>query len=218
MWSGAASGKVKAAATDAFVVTVRAPHLRGANAAFCPHAIAGAAATGATPPSETPPVAPTCRPAAVGYGSSPLEVAVTYVLGYVGQAWGSRVDVTTTRLAWTATVEGALPPGISSVADDFVGTPQAAGVYRFSLVVTDQVGNSQTLPVCFQFADPLRLTTSIMPTAQVGQAYDEVLPLVGGFLPLTLDEVWQPDWAGTGSNSWIPSTCRGRRPWRAPGR
>ena len=189
----AAAGKVKAVASRSFVVTVRGPHLAAQPVPpVTPPAPSSAPAppAPAAPPAD-PPVTPTCRAAAAGY-PSPLSVSITEVLGYVGQAWGSAIIVDNEDSPWTATVEGALPPGITQRPGGFGGTPQAAGVFRFTLLVTDQAGGSLTLPVCFQFVPPLRLLTSSMPPAEVGQPYDEPLPLAGGFLPLTLDEVWQP--------------------------
>jgi hypothetical protein len=188
----AAAGKVKAVATRTFVVTVRAPKpitkpVPPARPVPVPTAPAPTAPA-PTPPTlaPAPPVSPTCTTTWAG-DSSRLEAYTVDVLGYVGDEFAGSIGVFDNDSPWTAAVAGALPPGVTQHNGVFSGVPTQAGVFRFNETVSDAAGDTVSLPVCLQFAEPLRLATTTMPTASVGQPYDQPLPLTGGFLPLNLD-------------------------------
>lgn len=194
----AAEGKVKAVATRSFVVTVRAP-----SAVTQPVPVSTPGPSPAPPPAPAPtptpapplpqpiadpPVTPTCGTSSAGDANG-LQAYISDVLGYVGSDWSTGIGVFDDGQTWTAAATGALPPGITQTGTLFSGVPTQAGVFRFSVTVTDHAGDTVDLPVCLQFAQPLSLATATMPTAQVGQPYDQPIPLAGGFLPVSLDSV-----------------------------
>jgi hypothetical protein len=181
----AAMGKVKAVASSTFVVTVRAPHVvtkpTPPVAAPTPPP---RPAPPAQPPVPDPPVAPTCRDAWAG---DPLgfQVFVRDTIGYAGRNWSGWFGGSATIA--TVVIDGRLPPGVTQDGVVLSGTPTQTGVFHLTAHLTDPTGHTVTLPFCLQFAEPLRLTASRMPTATAGQPYDQPLPLAGGFLPIDVD-------------------------------
>ena len=56
-----------------------------------------------------------------------------------------------------------------------------------TLTVTDTNGATVSGDACMQFADPLVLPTQTLPAASVGQPYNGVIAVTGGFLPISAD-------------------------------
>ena len=183
----AASGHTPAVASKAFSVTV-AP----SRTVIAP--VPPAPAPGPQPPAPTPvapvpdpPVAITCLAHGL-QGSGGLMVGgLNGQLGYVGHKYDVDVLIFDGSKATTLTVLSPLPPGFVQDGERLVGTPTQTGVFSFQVLISDSDGNSATGTFCMQFAQPLRLTEETLPQGDEGQAYDQPLPLVGGFLPVTDD-------------------------------
>ncbi|MGP8244755.1 MAG: beta strand repeat-containing protein [Bryobacteraceae bacterium] len=84
-------------------------------------------------------------------------------------------------------VLGGLPPGlpVPTYSQLLAGIPTALGNYSFSLRVTDEWGNTITLPESLSIIPPpppplLFVTTSPLPGAVVGTAYSTVFQVTGG--------------------------------------
>jgi hypothetical protein len=81
---------------------------------------------------------------------------------------------------------GTLPPGLSLGAsstdtETIIGTPTTEGVYTFTLQVTDSTGTTATSPnLTITIGDLELTTTSPLPAATVGTAYNEQLTATGG--------------------------------------
>lgn len=83
-----------------------------------------------------------------------------------------------------------LDPGLTVSGDGFVrGIPERAATYQFGVLVRDARPNSevklQRLTLTISQADPLRLISTNLPTAALGQAYLANLAAAGGSPPYT---------------------------------
>jgi hypothetical protein len=80
-----------------------------------------------------------------------------------------------------------MPPGLSLKSEGVVsGTPLNAGISTIGLIVRDSVGvsTSKNLVLTINPA-PLAITTSTLPSGQVGQSYSQTMSASGGKLPYT---------------------------------
>ena len=119
---------------------------------------------------EPPPSIPaTTLPSGSTFGA--YSGTVTAVGGIPPLSWG---------------FNGTLPPGLSlgaSTTDTvtIIGTPTTEGVYTFTLQVTDSTGTTATSPnLSITIGDLQLTTTSPLPAATVGTAYNEQLNATGG--------------------------------------
>ncbi len=87
---------------------------------------------------------------------------------------------------YTWSSSGTLPAGLtlSSQTGVISGTPTTAGVYPFTVVVTDSIGATATLPVSLTVNSPGSQTFSFVnlsfPQAVIGQPYSQTVQTVGG--------------------------------------
>ncbi|BEP14426.1 hypothetical protein acdb102_27370 [Acidothermaceae bacterium B102] len=153
-----------------------------------------------TPPAAGPPTLPVDPPVAVqctGFlpaPAAPTQLALSLVTdpdGYVGEGFFATVDITGGTAGYAVTAASALPMGLSIVGGPYgetyiAGVPTTAGVYHVALHVIDASGRSTTGTICLQVAEPLIVTTSTLPPATVGQAYDAPIEVHGGYLPIAL--------------------------------
>ncbi len=94
----------------------------------------------------------------------------------------------TGNVSWTV-VSGALPPGLTlSTAGVISGTPATVNILgsTFTVQATDSGSPSQSAPrtLTLRIAAPLVITTSSLPGAKYGVAYNQTLAASGGIAPL----------------------------------
>jgi len=82
---------------------------------------------------------------------------------------------------------GGLPAGLSLNASSgaITGTPAATGTSSFTAEVADNVGASATQALSIVINPAPSITTSSLPSGQVGVAYNQTLTPAGGTAPLT---------------------------------
>jgi hypothetical protein len=82
---------------------------------------------------------------------------------------------------------GSLPPSttLNPATGILSGTPSLAGTYVFTVKVSDQAGDSATGQFTVQVNPPLSLTTTTLPAATMGTAYNQTLAVSGGANPYT---------------------------------
>ena len=86
----------------------------------------------------------------------------------------------TGTLTWSV-VSGALPGGISLSGSGSVGgTPTAAGGFSFSVQVVDSTGATAIQGFSIQVSPALTITSSSLPAAVLGVAYNQALTASGG--------------------------------------
>jgi hypothetical protein len=82
---------------------------------------------------------------------------------------------------WTV-IRGSLPPGLTlSGAGLLAGTPTTSGSYSFSVRVTDSQLNSATAALNLVILQPLKITTTTLPSGSVGVNYGIQLTGTGGY-------------------------------------
>lgn len=103
---------------------------------------------------------------------------------------GSGVRGGVTPFTWTVAAGSSLPPGMvllpgsGAVPARLGGIPTTSGEYQYSLILTDAVGQTQTVP--FQtFVSSLVLSPNALPSGIVGSAYAVSLAAAGGTSPYT---------------------------------
>lgn len=145
----------------------------------------------ASSPVQTRQVSLTLTIAAAG--ASPLSITTTSLPnGQVGTAYSTTLDATggTTPYTWSLT-SGTLPSGLSLNASTGVlsGTPTASVSARaLGFTVTDAGSPAQTKQVSLTLTiapAPLAITTSSLPSGQVGVAFSTTLAATGGTTPYT---------------------------------
>ena len=124
----------------------------------------------------------------------PLTVADTNLQqGAVGAAYENVMAMQNGSGPFTPVVTaGTLPPGLTVTQDpattlDWLisGTPTTAGVYNFSVLVTDADGQSVTLPLTL-VVNPYELVPPVLQSAVEGRGYLQTLGAQGGTPPLFL--------------------------------
>ncbi len=128
-------------------------------------------------------VAAAVTPVTISTGSVPS--------GQVGTAYSTTLAASggTTPYSWSIS-SGALPGGLTlSTAGTISGTPTASGSFSFTVKVTDSTTptaqtatTSLTITVAAAGA-PVTISTSSVPTGQVGTAYSTTLAASGGTTP-----------------------------------
>jgi len=82
---------------------------------------------------------------------------------------------------------GALPPGVALGADGAIlGTPGAAGAFRFTATATDTEGRKADYPGALNVAQRLAIATQLLRPAKVGHAYRQKVVTIGGVIPKVL--------------------------------
>src|SRR5215472_5791740 len=114
--------------------------------------------------------------------SSPLPA------GTVSQAYSRTLQASggCGTLSWMVS-QGALPPGLTlSPTGTISGTPTNAGTSNFTVRVTDALSQSATKAFSLTISAALTITTtSPLPAAQIGHAYNTTLQRSGGVAPFT---------------------------------
>lgn len=104
-----------------------------------------------------------------------LNVSYTETLGAAGG---------TPPYTWTT--PGGLPGGLSlSPAGVISGTPNATGVFQFSVVATDSAHLSASQQFTLAVVNGLSITTNSLPAGKVGAAYSQAVTAAGGTPPYT---------------------------------
>ena len=119
----------------------------------------------------------------------PLSITTSSLpTAQVGVAYNAQLAATggTPPYTWSL-ASGNLPPGLTLAASGAVaGTPTAAGTFNTSVMVTDSLGAQQTASYSISVqTPPLSITTSSLPTVQIGVAYNAQLAATGGAPPYT---------------------------------
>src|SRR5215831_3581454 len=108
--------------------------------------------------------------------------------GTVGQAYSQTLMANggTGTLSWMVSA-GALPTNLTlSSTGTISGTPTNAGTSNFTVKVTDALSQSATKAFSLTISAALTITTtSPLPAAQVGHAYNTTLQRSGGVAPFT---------------------------------
>jgi hypothetical protein len=106
---------------------------------------------------------------------------------------------------------GALPTGLAISSFGIIsGTPSAAGTFTFTVRVTDSVAAtalSGSFTVVIVPASVLTVTTSIIPSGEVGTAYTATLTAANGTAPYTWTHLsGKPSWMTINANGTITGT------------
>ncbi len=149
-----------------------------------------------------------------GLGHNPPSIAS----GVVGTAYPSALFTggggSGQGMQWTVT--GSLPPGITTSLDSsctppicryfiFSGTPTTAGIYPFTLTVTDSAGDSASNYLVFVINMPgaaPTISSTVLPLATIGQPYSFPFVASGGSGALT----WSIDGPLSDSSIVLPAT------------
>ena len=124
---------------------------------------------------------------------TPVQITTGSVpAGQVGVAYSTMIQATggTTPYSWSIS-SGALPAGLtlSAATGTISGTPTTSGSFTFSAKVTDSTSpTAQTASQSFTLTIataplPVQITTSSVPSGQVGNTYSTTLAASGGSTP-----------------------------------
>jgi hypothetical protein len=117
--------------------------------------------------------------------AAPLAIATAELpAGQVGVAYNAPLEASHGAPPYTWALEGDVPAGLAIADAALAGTPQAAGRFALTLVVTDDAGAEAradyTLPIS---GDGLEILTDGLPEAQEGDAYAVDFQAGGGAAP-----------------------------------
>lgn len=117
---------------------------------------------------------------------APLAITTSSLSsGSVGSAYSQALKASGGNLnfSWSVT-SGNLPDGLSLSSTGVVsGTPKSGGSYPFTVQVSDTESPAATQTMAFTIVvtiPPLQITTSTLPDATYGSAYNQVLTATGG--------------------------------------
>ena len=105
--------------------------------------------------------------------------------GQMGVAYSQTLQATggTTPYTWSLD-SGSLPAGLSLNSGGVIsGTPTTAGTSNFTVKVTDNGALTDTQPLSISVPADLAVTTSSLPSGQIGVAYSQGLAASGGTTP-----------------------------------
>lgn len=80
---------------------------------------------------------------------------------------------------------GALPPGVTMADGAIAGMPATAGVYPFTVTVTDAEGRVANYPARILVAPKLTISTLLLAPGKVGRIYASKVKTLGGLKPAT---------------------------------
>ena len=133
--------------------------------------------------SDTKTLAITVRDALVIAGSEPFTPD-RRAQGEVSLPFDATLTATggTSTYTW-ALASGALPPGLTLANGAISGTPTTAGVYPFTVSVTDTEGRVASFASRILIAEKLAISTLLLRPGKVGKLYNAKLKTVGGVKP-----------------------------------
>lgn len=137
--------------------------------------------TDSVPTVSTAPLSITVNPAIA-------ITTTTLPTGEVGSAYSQTLATSGGITAFTWSIsDGSLPAGLSLNASTGVisGTPTTAGTSSFTVMVTDSVAHSASMPLSIMVNDNLAVSTASLAAGSVGAAYSETLASTGGVGPFT---------------------------------
>ena len=87
-------------------------------------------------------------------------------------------------------VSGSLPPGLTmSASGQLSGTPTTAGLYNFTVSVTDGMPFRVSAEYTLEIVEPPLIVEDSLPNGRVGKGYAQTLTVNGGTLPFTFSLV-----------------------------
>lgn len=114
-----------------------------------------------------PPLAITTASLPDGLSGAPYSAALAAAGGVPPYSW--------------AVTAGSLPPGLSLDAGGaLAGQPSAAGLFTFTVTVTDSAQSSASRAFTLRVYEPLRILTSALPEGTEGLAYSASIQAAGG--------------------------------------
>ena len=120
--------------------------------------------------------------------SSPPTITTTSLPGgTVGLAYNETLKATggTGTLVWSLSA-GSLPANLTlSPTGTISGTPTVTGTSNFTVKVTDALAQSDTQALSIAVSAALTITTTSLPKATVGKAYNTTLQRSGGVSPFS---------------------------------
>jgi hypothetical protein len=130
---------------------------------------------------------------AVAAAVTPVQITTTAIpAGQAGVAYSTMIQATggTTPYSWSIT-SGALPAGVTLAAatGTISGTPTVSGSFSFTAKVTDSTSpTAQTATKAFTLTiaaapNPVQITTTSLPSAQVNTSYSTTLAASNGTTP-----------------------------------
>jgi hypothetical protein len=109
---------------------------------------------------------------------NPGELGVRYVSFLL-------VDSGLEPYTWSM-LAGTLPPGLTfDIAGNLYGTPLSDGNFNFTVQVVDKLGGSMSADMSLSIASAPLITTSALPSAEVGILYSQFLQVSAGVPPFT---------------------------------
>jgi Putative Ig domain len=130
---------------------------------------------------------------AIAAGVTPVQITTSSVpSGQVSVSYSTMIQATggTTPYSWSIS-SGALPAGLTLAAatGSISGTPTASGSFSFTAKVTDSTSPTvQTATKAFNLTiaaapNPVQITTTSLPSAQVSSSYSTTLAAANGTTP-----------------------------------
>ena len=117
--------------------------------------------------------------------SPPSITTTTLPGGSVGLAYSEGLEASggTGTLVWSLSA-GSLPANLTlSSTGTISGTPTDTGTSNFTVMVTDVLAQSDTLPLSITVSGALTITTTSLPNPKVGKSYNRTLQRSGGVSP-----------------------------------
>ena len=116
----------------------------------------------------------------------PLGLNASFAKSEVGIPFSVKPTGTGGSGAYTFSVKGALPAGLTLANDGTIaGTPTVPGRYAFTLTVTDNESRSKSMAVTLVVRAKLAFGKVKLKSAAVGAAYRSKIVMIGGVAPLT---------------------------------
>ncbi|CAG0927097.1 partial Serine/threonine-protein kinase PknD, partial [Planctomycetaceae bacterium] len=120
-------------------------------------------------------------------GSISISTQLPFPQPVLGVAYSASLTAnggTGTGHIWSIS-QGALPPGLTlgasgSPSTTISGTPTTVGNYQFTVMVVDDGSNAGILGFNIDVSGPLTITTTSLPSVQVGGSYVESVNTAGG--------------------------------------
>ncbi len=134
--------------------------------------------------------------------SIPLSITTESVpSGVIGQSYAASFGATGGRAPYAFSLAGDLPPGVVFTSNaGLVGTPTAAGTFRFTVSVTDALSARASRAFSITIVGLVEITTtSPLPDATAGQPFSQTFAATGGTPPYSFAFTGLP--AGLSGNS-----------------